>query len=266
MYQETINFITEHGVIEPEIALILGSGLGGLVDEMENVIDLPYESIPNFPVSTVEGHAGKLVYGDLAGKKVLALQGRFHFYEGYSLDIVTYPIRIFHELGIKQLIVTNAAGGVNADFKPGDLMVITDHINLSGKNPLIGENIDAHGPRFVDMTEGYSKRTKEILYSIGQEKGLDLKEGIYVWFTGPTYETPAEIKFARTIGGDAVGMSTVPEVIVAKHCGMEVTGVSCITNLAAGMQSELNHQEVVEVTARVQAQFKSLVKELVARI
>ncbi|WP_028125360.1 purine-nucleoside phosphorylase [Eremococcus coleocola] len=266
MFAKTIDYLISQGVDSPEIALVLGSGLGDMVDEFEDSIKIPYENIPNFPVSTVKGHEGAFVYGKLSGRKVVALQGRFHYYEGYDIQTVTYPIRVFHELGIKQLVVTNACGGVNESFNIGDLMVISDHINLAGVNPLIGPNIDQHGPRFVDMSHAYSSRTHGILNQIAAEEGYQLQSGIYTWFAGPTYETPAEIRYARTIGGDAVGMSTVPEVIVAKHCGMEVTGISCITNLAAGMQASLDHKEVIEVTKHQKPRFNHLVKELVARM
>lgn len=266
MYKETIEYLRNQGINQPEIGLVLGSGLGDFAEEIDAEAVVDYADIPNFPVSTIVGHAGKLVYGTLLGKKVIALQGRFHYYEGYSLETVTYPIRIFNELGVKHLIVTNAAGGVNTSFHPGDLMVITDHINLTGVNPLIGENIAEHGPRFVDMTKAYSVRSKELLYSIAHQNGFGLKEGVYAWFTGPTYETPAEIRYIRTVGGDAVGMSTVPEVIVARHCGMEVTGISCITNYAAGMQEALNHEEVMEISAIVKPRFKVLLRQFIETI
>ena len=263
MNQETVNYLNEQGIIKPEIGLILGSGLGDLVEEFENPIAVPYQDIPDFPVSTVAGHAGQLVYGKLANRQVIALQGRFHYYEGYDLQTVTYPVRVFKELGVEKLIVTNAAGGINPDFNVGDLMIITDHINLSGANPLMGPNIDEHGPRFVDMSDAYSKRAQNILHDISQSQGIPLQEGVYTWFSGPTYETPAEIRFARTIGGDAAGMSTAPETIVAKHCGMEVARLSCITNMAAGMQESLNHEEVVEVTKKANQKFRLVVKELI---
>lgn len=265
MFKETKDYLVSQGITEPEIGLILGSGLGELADEIEDAIKIPYEDIPNFPVSTVVGHAGQLVYGTLSGRKVIALQGRFHYYEGYDLQTVTYPVRVFKELGVSILVVTNAAGGVNTSFAPGDLMIITDQINLTGENPLIGANIEEHGVRFVDMTETYSKRGQQLLKDIAKDSGLHLQQGVYAWFTGPTYETPAEIKFARTIGADTVGMSTVPEAIVGKHCGMEIIGISCITNLAAGMQASLDHDEVVDVTTIVKPRFKTLIKELVKR-
>lgn len=266
MYSEIISYLRQKGILEAKVGLILGSGLGDLADEIENPIVIPYDDIPNFPVSTVDGHDGKLVYGDLSGNKVIALKGRFHFYEGYALEDVTYPIRIFKELGVSILVLTNAAGGVNTSFKPGDLMIITDHLNLTGNNPLIGPNIYQQGPRFVDLTETYSKRGQSFLKEIAQKEGIDIKEGVYAWMTGPSYETPAEIRMVRIIGGDAVGMSTVPEAIVAKHAGMEVIGLSCITNLAAGMQSSLNHEEVVAVSQAIKPQFKTLIRQLLVKL
>ena len=266
MFTEAIDYIKSKGITEPKVGLILGSGLGDLADEIEESIQLDYSDIPNFPVSTVEGHDGKLVYGTLAGKKVIALKGRFHYYEGYDLDKVTFPVRIFKELGVESVIITNAAGGVNESFNPGDLMIITDHLNFTGSNPLIGQNISEHGPRFVDMTETYSQRGQQLLKDIAKDNDFPIKEGVYTWFTGPTYETPAEIKATRVMGGDAVGMSTVPEAIVAKHCGLEVFGISCITNLAAVMQAELNHEEVVEVSNKVKPRFKLLITELINQI
>ncbi len=257
-YTQTIEYLNQQGINQPQVALILGSGLGDLADEITNAVKIPYEDIPNFPVSTVEGHAGQLVYGELAGVKVIALQGRFHYYEGYDLATVTYPVRVFKELGVETVILTNAAGGVNTSFKPGDLMVITDHINLTGQNPLIGANIENHGPRFVDMSHTYDLELQTLLHQVGEEQGINLQSGVYTWFTGPTYETPAEIRAVRTQGGDAVGMSTVPEAIVAKHAGMKVAGITCVTNLAAGMQASLNHEEVVEVSQIVKPKFKQL--------
>ena len=245
MFTETIQYLKDQGLTYPQVGLILGSGHGELAEDVENAIRIPYENIPNFPVSTVAGHAGQLVYGDLAGKKVLILQGRFHYYEGYDLNTVTYPVRIFKELGVETVI-------------------ITDHLNLAGNNPLIGANLDAHGPRFVDLTETYSLRGQAILRQAAAKEGIHLQQGVYTWVTGPSYETPAEIRYMRTIGGDAVGMSTVPEAIVAKHCGMEVLGISCITNLASGMQSSLNHEEVMEISAKVKPRFKNLIKNTLA--
>jgi purine-nucleoside phosphorylase len=233
--QKAASFINSRFQDTPEIGLILGSGLGVLADEIENPVRIPYSDIPEFPVSTVEGHAGQLVLGDLAGKKVVAMQGRFHFYEGYSMEKVTFPVRVMKLLGIEKLIVTNAAGGVNEEFEPGDLMIITDHINYTGTNPLIGANDERFGPRFPDMSEAYNKELNAKATKIATDLGILVKEGVYVGFSGPTYETPAEIRFARNMGGDAVGMSTVPEVIVARHSGIKVLGISCITNMASGI-------------------------------
>lgn len=266
MYSELLTYLSNKGIRQPELGLVLGSGLGDLADEIEDAVIIPYEAIPNFPVSTVEGHEGKLVYGNLSGKRVIALKGRFHYYEGYELTDVTYPIRLFKELGVTTIILTNAAGGVNPNFKAGDIMVITDHINLTGTNPLIGPNVHQQGPRFVDLTQTYSKRGIELIKEIAKDQGIDLKEGVYTWMTGPSYETPAEIRMIQHIGGDAVGMSTVPEAIVAKHAGMEVIGVSCITNLAAGLQSELNHEEVIATSQEVKPKFKELLRQLIAQL
>lgn len=268
--QEKINeatqFIQEQGISEVEFGLILGSGLGELGDEVENSTAISYHSIPHFPVSTVEGHAGQLVYGTLGDKKVLAMQGRFHYYEGYSLEEVTFPIRVMKALGIHSVIVTNAAGGINTSFNQGELMMITDHINYTGVNPLIGPNDSTMGPRFTDMSQAYDAAYQEIVRQVAAKMELDLKEGVYIGYTGPTYETPAEIRMSRAMGADAVGMSTVPEVIVAAHAGLRVIGISCITNLAAGMQETLNHAEVVETTERVKGTFKTLVKNILRAV
>ena len=262
MLQETIQFILEKGVKEIDFGLILGSGLGELAEEIEEAIVIPYDQIPFFPTSTVVGHAGQLVYGTLSGKKVLAMQGRFHFYEGHSMQTVTYPVRVMAALKAHSVIVTNACGGVNESFVPGDLMLITDHINFTGQNPLIGPNEDEIGPRFPDMSEAYTLTYREVAKEAASQLDLTLKEGVYMGYSGPTYETPAEIRMSRTMGADAVGMSTVPEVIVAAHSGLKVLGISCITNLAAGMQANLNHEEVVETTQRVKQSFKALIKEV----
>ncbi|EOB3456702.1 purine-nucleoside phosphorylase [Enterococcus hirae] len=262
MLQETTQFILEKGVKEIDFGLILGSGLGELAEEIEEAIVIPYGQIPFFPTSTVVGHAGQLVYGTLSGKKVLAMQGRFHFYEGHSMQTVTYPVRVMAALKAHSVIVTNASGGVNESFVPGDLMLITDHINFTGQNPLIGPNEDEIGPRFPDMSEAYTLTYREVAKEAASQLDLTLKEGVYMGYSGPTYETPAEIRMSRTMGADAVGMSTVPEVIVAAHSGLKVLGISCITNLAAGMQANLNHEEVVETTQRVKQSFKALIKEV----
>lgn len=262
--QETLAYLKDAGIGPVDFGLILGSGLGELAEEIENPVRVSYDVIPHFPVSTVVGHAGQLVYGTLSGKRVLAMQGRFHFYEGYSMQTVTYPVRIMRALEAHSVIVTNACGGVNESFVPGDLMLITDQINFMGANPLIGPNEEDLGPRFSDMSQAFTPDYRQVAQKVGADLGLNLKEGVYMGFSGPTYETPAEIRFARTIGADAVGMSTVPEVIVAVHGGMKVLGISCITNLAAGMQASLNHEEVVATTERVKIQFKTLVKETLA--
>ncbi len=251
----------------PTIGLILGSGLGVLADEIEQPIRLPYTQIPEFPVSTVEGHAGQFVFGKLEGREVVAMQGRFHYYEGYSMEEVTFPVRVMKELGVKTLIVTNAAGGVNESFAPGDLMIIKDHINQMGQNPLIGPNDDELGVRFPDLSSAYSARLRQIAKEEAQQLQLQLKEGVYIGNTGPSYETPAEIRMARKLGGDAVGMSTVPEVIVSRHAGLDVLGISCISNMAAGILPEpLSHEEVIETTERVKIDFMSLVKAIIKRL
>lgn len=261
MLQETTAFIKSKGVGTIDFGMILGSGLGELAEEIEEAIVIPYDKIPFFPTSTVVGHAGQLVYGTLSGKKVLAMQGRFHFYEGHSMQTVTYPVRVMAALGAHSVVVTNACGGVNKSFAPGDLMLITDHINFTGQNPLIGPNDEEMGPRFPDMSEAYTKAYREMAKAVATSLDVELKEGVYMGYSGPTYETPAEIRMSRMMGADAVGMSTVPEVIVAAHSGLKVLGISCITNLAAGMQANLNHEEVVETTERVKQTFKSLIKE-----
>lgn len=260
---ETVKYLEGRIEEKPSIALILGSGLGGLADLIESPLDIEYKDIPNFPVSTVEGHDGKLVFGKLGNRNVVAMKGRFHFYEGYDLKDVTFPVRVLASLGIENLIVTNAAGGSNKDFKPGDLMIIKDHINFTGQNPLMGPNLNDRGPRFLDMSYAYNKDLIQLARKSGEKLDLELKEGIYMWFTGPTYETPSEIKLAQVLGADAVGMSTVPEVIVANHEGIKVLGISCITNMAAGILDQpLNHEEVVETSLMVKDNFESLVLDI----
>lgn len=264
--EEAAHYIKEQGVESLEVGLILGSGLGELADEIKDSIVIPYADIPSFPISTVEGHAGQLVCGTLGDKKVIALQGRFHYYEGYSMEVVTFPVRVMSALGVESMIVTNAAGGVNKDFVPGDLMLIKDHINNFGTNPLIGSNDEKHGPRFPDMSFAYDEEYQKFIKDSAKELGLPLKEGVYYGTTGPTYETPAEVRMIEIVGGDAVGMSTVPEVIVARHAGIRVAGISCITNLAAGLGGTLNHEEVIEVSARIRSSFKDLVVALLQKI
>ena len=261
--QKAADYILSKIEFNPEIGLILGSGLGELAEETKQPTFIPYEDIPGFPVSTVEGHKGRLVCGTMNGKKIVSMQGRFHYYEGYSLDQVTFPVRVMKAIGVKTIIVTNAAGGINETFQPGDLMLIQDHINFTGANPLMGPNDSEMGPRFTDMRQAYDKQYQQIIKDTAEKNGIALKQGVYFGLTGPTYETPAEIKMARVLGGDAIGMSTVPEVIVARHAGIRVAGISCITNLAAGMQETLSHKEVVETTERVKETFKTLVKEVI---
>jgi purine-nucleoside phosphorylase len=265
--KEAVQYIQSNISAVPSTGLVLGSGLGVLADEIKNPVVLKYEDIPGFPVSTVEGHAGQLVFGELEGMQVAAMQGRFHYYEGYSLQEVTFPIRVMNALGVKRLLVTNAAGGVNHDFEPGDLMIIDDHINWLGANPLIGENDAELGPRFPDMSSAYSKGLAKIADEAALSLNIRIQRGTYMANTGPAYETPAEVRMARVLGADAVGMSTVPEVIVAVHGGMEVLGISCISNLAAGMLDQpLSHDEVMDTTSKVQEDFLKLMKETLRRI
>ena len=262
--KETADYLKSVGVEAPEFGLILGSGLGELANEIENAVVVDYADIPNWGRSTVVGHAGKLVYGELSGRKVLALQGRFHFYEGNPMEVVTFPVRVMKALGATGVIVTNAAGGIG--YGPGTLMAISDHINMTGQNPLIGANLDEFGPRFPDMSDAYTKAYRETAHRVAEGLGIDLQDGVYLGVTGPTYETPAEIRAFQTLGASAVGMSTVPEVIVAAHSGLNVLGISAITNFAAGFQSELNHEEVVEVTERIKEDFKGLIKAILKEL
>ncbi|MDU4892479.1 MAG: purine-nucleoside phosphorylase [Clostridium sp.] len=266
--KESVEFIKEKlNGFEPEIGAILGSGLGDMADRIENKIIVKYSDIPNMPVSTVQGHAGQFVCGTLEGKNVIMMQGRFHFYEGHNMSLIALPIHIMKYLGVKSLLVTNACGGVNTSFVPGDLMMITDHINFSGANPLIGHNEEEIGPRFPDMSTAYDREYLKLAKKVGEELNIDLKEGVYMMFSGPTYETPAEIRMARIIGADAVGMSTVPEVIAANHCGMRIIGISCITNMAAGILDQpLNHEEVIETSTMAKAKFVSLVKGIIRNL
>ncbi|MEA4826673.1 purine-nucleoside phosphorylase [Clostridium sp. JNZ J1-5] len=265
--KEAADYILEKTKVKPEIALILGSGLGAIADQIEDAEYYDYKDIPHFPVSTVEGHAGRLVIGTLEGKKVVAMQGRFHYYEGYAMKEVTFPVRVMKLLGISKLIVTNAAGAVNEGYKPGDLMLISDHLNLSGDNPLIGKNLNEFGTRFPDMSDIYDKQLRQRVKEIAKSLGVELREGVYACMSGPTYETPAEVKMVRILGGDAVGMSTAPESIVAVHSGVKVIGISCMTNMAAGiLEQPLNHEEVVETSARVRETFIKLMKQIIKEI
>ena len=253
--------------VEPRIAIVLGSGLGGFADDFEDPVRIPYHEIPGFPRSTVEGHAGRLVGGKVESVPVLAMQGRMHYYEGYSLEEVTFPIRTFKLLGIKTLVLTNAAGGINVQLTQGALMVLSDHVNLMGDNPLRGPNDDRFGPRFPDMSAVYSHELQELVIDEAKAIGVEVRRGIYGALSGPSYETPAEIHLLRNLGADAVGMSTVPEAIVARHMGLEVLGISCITNMAAGISDEpINHEEVMETGNRVRETFAELLRRVIDAI
>lgn len=250
-----------------DIGVILGSGLGDYAEAFEDAVKLPYSEIPGFPRSTVAGHAGMWCCGTLYGKRVVMMQGRFHYYEGYGMKDVTLPVRVMQKIGVKTLIVTNAAGGVNLGYHPGELMVIGDIFSMTAQNPLIGPNLDAFGPRFPDMSCAFDKELRALAHECANEQGFALREGVYAQMTGPTYETPAEIRMLRTLGADAVGMSTVPEVIVARHGGMRVLGISCITNMAAGILDQpLNHAEVTETANRVKGQFRNLLDRIIEKM
>ena len=264
--QQTADWISQHTTMRPHTAIVLGTGLGRLSEEIEVVDAFPYNEIPNFPVSTVEGHSGRLIFGRLGGKDVMALQGRFHFYEGYDMKQVTFPVRVMHELGIRNLFVSNASGGVNPAFEIGDLMLITDHINFLPEHPLHGPNFPT-GPRFPDMHEAYDHAFLDLARQIAREKGIHTVEGVYLATQGPTYETPAEYKMYRIFGADAVGMSTVPEVIVARHCGIRVFGISIITDLGVeGKIVEVSHEEVQRAADAVQPLMADIFREMVRRI
>jgi len=263
----TANYITERINAKPEIGIILGTGLGGLVNEIEILDSIPFGEIPNFPISTVAGHEGRLIYGKLGKKEVLAMQGRFHYYEGYSMPEVTFPVRVLKFVGIKNLFVSNASGGLNPDYKVGDIMVITDHINFFPEHPLRGKNIDELGPRFPDMSKCYDKRLQHKAKLIALEHNINIKEGVYVGVSGPTYETPAEYKMFRILGADVVGMSTVPEVIVAVHMNLNVFGVSIITDSGVpGEIVEVSHEEVQEVAMKAEPKMTLLMKKLIESI
>jgi purine-nucleoside phosphorylase len=253
--------------VEPRLALVLGSGLGDFGDDLADPVAIPYQEIPGFPVSTVEGHAGRLVAGTIEDVPVLAMQGRVHFYEGYSLEEVTFPVRTFKLLGLKTLLLTNAAGGIDVQLSQGALMLISDHLNLMGISPLRGPNDARFGPRFPDMSDVYSRQLQEMAVAEARSMGVELRRGVYAALAGPSYETPAEIRMLRGLGADAVGMSTVPEAIVARQMGMDVLGISCITNMAAGLGSEkINHEEVVETGKQVRHTFAKLLRRLVVKL
>lgn len=252
---------------DARIALVLGSGLGAFADDMQEQTSIPYTEIPGFARSTVEGHAGRLVLGKVEGVPLVAMQGRFHYYEGYEFEEVVFPVRVFARMGIRSLVLTNAAGGINVSFDQGALMVISDHLNLMGANPLRGANDERFGARFPDMSEVYARDYQEIAVEEARAIGLELRRGIYAALSGPSYETPAEVRMLRTLGADAVGMSTVPEAIIARQMGLKVLGLSCITNMAAGVHDEpINHEEVMETGARVHTVFKELLRRLIPKL
>jgi purine-nucleoside phosphorylase len=260
-------FIQKKTKLRPKIALVLGSGLGAFADEFSGATRIPYAKIPHFPRSTAVGHAGQLVLGTVEDVPVVGMQGRVHLYEGYSAKEVVFPIRVFARMGVRAVVLTNAAGGIKKDFTQGRLVVISDHINLQGTNPLIGPNDEHFGTRFPDMTAAYDKKFRELALAEGRRLQLDLDEGVYAALSGPTYETPAEIRYLRSIGADLVGMSTVPEVIAARHCRMRVLGISCVTNAAAGILDQpLDHKEVLETAERVKGQFIGLLRAVIPDI
>jgi len=260
----TSTFIQKATGFNAEIGVILGTGLGGLVNEIDIVQTLKYSDIPDFPISTVDGHKGQMIFGKLGGKNIVAMQGRFHFYEGYDMNEVTFPVRVMHDLGIKTLFVSNASGGLNPEFKVGDLMMIVDHINMFGRNPLMGPNLSELGIRFPDMSQAYDLHLRNLARKIALKNHIDLKEGVYVGVSGPTFETPAEYRYFRSIGGDAVGMSTVPEVIVANHAGIKCFGISIVTDLGVpGKIIEVTHEEVQQIGNSVQPLMTLIMKELI---
>jgi len=264
---ESVEFINQKSNIKPKIAIILGTGLGRLAEDIQEKEIIPYSDIPNFPISTVQGHGGNLVLGKLENKEVVAMQGRFHYYEGYNLKEVTFPVRVMKKLGAEVIIISNAAGGMNRFFKRGDLMLITDHINLFGDNPLIGPNDEELGLRFPDMSEAYDRKLVELTLKVALEEKIKLHQGIYVGLTGPTLETPAEYRFLIKIGADAVGMSTVPEVIVANHMGMKVLGISCITDLAInGVIVKTGLEEILKAASNAEPIMTKLVKKVIQKI
>jgi purine-nucleoside phosphorylase len=262
--QETVKFLKNKGIFKPDYGIILGTGLGNLAEKITDEVVIPYAEIPNFPISTVEGHSGELIYGTLGGKKVVAMRGRFHYYEGWTMEQTVFPVRVMKYLGVEKLIVSNASGGVNPAFKVGDVMIITDHINFMPEHPLRGKNEERFGPRFVDMHEPYSKKMIAKMEQVATNLNVKVHKGIYLALQGPTFETPAEYKMVKILGADTVGMSTVPEVIVAKHMGMECFGVSVITDLGVeGMVQAVSHEEVQEVAKKSEKIVGKLVEEFV---
>ncbi|MDG5799238.1 purine-nucleoside phosphorylase [Marinilabiliaceae bacterium ANBcel2] len=263
--KKTADFLNDAVIEKPTIGIILGSGLGGLVNKIEKEKVIPYKEIPGFPVSTVEGHQGALIFGKIGEVSVMAMQGRFHYYEGYSMQQVVFPVRVMKMMGIDQLIVSNASGGLNPDFKIGDLMIIEDHINMFGDNPLLGKNFEELGPRFPDMSEPYNRKLIEKALSIASQESIDVKKGVYVGTCGPTFETPAEYKMFRVLGGDTVGMSTVPEIIAARHAGMVCFGISIITDSGVpGEIVEISHEEVQAVAAKAEPLMTKIIARLTA--
>ena len=262
--QTAANYIRERVPFTPKLGLVLGSGWNMILEDMESPVRIPYAEVPGMIASTVPGHAGEWVFGKIGGREVCVMAGRIHYYEGHALKDVTLPIRVMKALGIETVVLTNAAGAVNKGFEPGDMMLITDHINLTASNPLIGPNDDDLGTRFPDMSKAYDPALREVAKAIALEQGLTLREGVYMWLTGPTFETPAEIRMARTLGADAVGMSTVPETIVARHGGIKVLALSCMTNMAAGVLDQpLSHLEVLETMQRVRVPYRAFIARLI---
>jgi purine-nucleoside phosphorylase len=264
---EAAEYIARQSALRPQIGLVLGSGLGAFADDLDQRVSIPYANIPHFPVSSAEGHAGNLVMGRVSNVPVAAMQGRVHYYEGQSMQRVTFPIRVFCRMGIKGVLLTNAAGGIGSQLNQGGLVVLRDHINLQGANPLMGSNDPRFGPRFPDMSDAYAKDWRRLAMEEGRRAGMDVCEGVYAAVPGPSYETPAEIRFLRTIGADVVGMSTVAEVIVARHCGMKVLAISVVTNMAAGILDQpINHAEVLETGQRIRGQFTALLGSLIPQL
>lgn len=264
---ETVSFLKKKTQIKPQVGVVLGSGLGAFAREISVEVSLPFNEIPHFGTVSVEGHQGNLIFGKISGKNIVALQGRLHYYEGHSLDQVVFPLRVIARLGTPAVILTNSAGGAGDGMAPGDFMIIEDHLNLTGTNPLLGPNLKELGPRFPDMTEAYDRKFRETLENIFKTRKISYHKGIYGGLTGPTYETPAEVRYLKQIGCSAVGMSTVTECIVANHMGLRVAGLSCITNLAAGIsKTKLHHDEVTETAKRVEKDFAQVLKDFVAQI
>ena len=264
---EAAEFIAARTLLRPRVAIVLGSGLGAFAEKLEQATAIPFGAIPHFPRSTVEGHSGRLVVGMVSGVPVAAMQGRVHAYEGYSSEEVTFPVRVLGRMGVQRLVLTNAAGGINEGFRQGQLVLIADHINFSGRNPLVGPNDERLGLRFFDMSEAYSARLRELARKAAQDMDLDLEEGVYLCVAGPSFETPAEIRAFERMGADLVGMSTVQETIVALHMGLEVLGISCVTNMAAGIQATpLSHEEVMETGRAVEARLAGLLSRVVPEL